>query len=166
MKAIHKTLVLITVTLTASAVSALAGTAQGQPASDAAAKAAAPLDQLPHEVQSGSVQVKKDDEQAMAAQASVTAAEAAKVAAGATNGKVLATKLDDENGYLIWEVEVLDPQGKETQIKIDAGNGSLLAAEINGEGEHGDGDRDEHRHSSWKFWEDKDDGAQGDTAEE
>jgi uncharacterized membrane protein YkoI len=163
-KAIHKTLVLITLTLTASAVSALAGTAQGQLASGAAAKAAVALDQLPHEVQNGSIQVKKDKEQTMAAQASVTAAEAAKVAAGATNGKVLATKLDDENGYLIWKVHVLDPQGKEAQLNIDAGNGRLLAAETNSEGEHGD--RDEHRHSSWKFWEDKDDGAQGDKAEE
>jgi uncharacterized membrane protein YkoI len=166
MKAIHKTLVLITATLTASAVSALAGTAQGQPASGAAAKAAVPLDQLPHEVQNGSVQVKKDDEQAMAAQASVSSEEAAKRAVRATHGKVLSTRLDDENGYLIWEVEVLGPQGKEAQLKIDAGNGRLLAAKISGEGEHGDGDRDEHRHSSWKFWEDKDDGAQGDTAEE
>jgi hypothetical protein len=51
---------------------------------------------------------------------------------------------------------VLDPQGKQTELKIDAGNGRLLAATSGAEDEHKD--RDEEKHSSWKFWERDDEG--------
>ncbi|MGA7979560.1 MAG: hypothetical protein WCA32_04940 [Chromatiaceae bacterium] len=69
MKAIEKTLVRIT--LSGSGVTALADTAQGQSVAGVAVKAV-PLDQLPEEVQGGSVQVKNDDERTMTARANVT----------------------------------------------------------------------------------------------
>ena len=158
MKITPKTLLLIAATgaLSAGGVAALADAPKDQPAPGAPAKAGVSLGQLPHEVRSGSVQVKRDDEKAMIGRASVTSEEAARLAVTATKGKVLATKLDDENGYLIWEVEVLDPQGKGTELKIDAGNGRLLAATTGEENEHGD--KDEEKHSSWKFWEHDDEG--------
>ena len=42
------------------------------------------------------------------------------------------------------------------RLKIDAGNGRLLAATSGAEDEHKD--RDEEKHSSWKFWERDDEG--------
>jgi hypothetical protein len=157
MKITPKTLLLVAATgaLSAGGVAALADAPQGQPAPGASVKAAVSLDQLPHEVRSGSVQVKQDDEKALIGRASVTSEEAARIAVTATKGKVLATKLDDENGYLVWEVEVLDPQGKEMELKIDAGNGRLLAATTGEENEH---ENREKKHSSWKFWEHDDEG--------
>ncbi len=111
------------------------------------------IEQLPTEVQSGSVQVKNDDDAAMASQAKLTSSEASKIATMAFPGKVIETKLDDENDYLIWEVEIIDAKGHEAQLKIDAGNGRLLAAES-----EDDEDKDEGKSkgSSWKFWEDND----------
>ena len=158
MKITPKTLLLIAATgaLSAGGLAALADAPKGEPAAGAAVKAAVPLDQLPQEVRGGSVQVKKEDVQAMIARARVTSGEAARLAVTATNGKVLATKLDDDNGYLIWEVDVLDPHGKQTELKIDAGNGRLLAAASGTEDEHED--RDEEKHSGWKFWEKDDEG--------
>ncbi len=91
--------------------------------------------------------------QPMAGQARITASKAAKIATTALPGKVIEIKLDDENGYLIWEVEIIDANGHETQLKIDAGNGRLLVAES-----EDDEDKDEGKSkgSSWKFWEDND----------
>jgi uncharacterized membrane protein YkoI len=158
MKITPQTLLLIAATgaLSAGGVAALADTSKGQPTEGVAVKTAVPLDQLPQEVRRGSVQVKKEDAQAMIARARVTSEEAAKLAVTATKGKILATKLDDENGYLIWEVDVLDPQGKQTELMIDAGNGRLLAAASGVEHEHED--EDGQKHSSWKFWEGEDEG--------
>lgn len=111
------------------------------------------IEKLPSEVRHGSVRAKDDDGAAIAGQARLTSSEAAKIATTALPGKVSETNLDDENGYLIWEVEIIDPNGHETQLKIDAGNGRLLAAES-----ESDEDRDEgeSKGSSWKFWEDND----------
>jgi uncharacterized membrane protein YkoI len=158
MKLTHKTLLLIAATgaLSACGTAALADASKGQPVEGASVQTAVALGQLPREVRSGSVQVKKEDVQAMIARARVTSGEAARLAVTATKGKVLATKLDDDNGYLIWEVDVLGPQGKQTELKIDAGNGRLLAAASGTEDEHED--RDEEKHSGWKFWEKDDEG--------
>ncbi len=102
------------------------------------------IEQLPTEVQSGSVRVKDDDDAAMASQARITASEAAKIATTALPGKIIEIELEDEDDYLIWEAKIVGANGHETELKIDAGNGRLLAAEKEDD-------------SWWKFWEDNDD---------
>ena len=130
------------------------------------------MGQFPAEVQSGSIAVKDDNETAMAAQAKITSSEAAQIAQKGLPGKVVQTRLDDENGYLVWEVEVIGDQGQKTQLKIDAGDGRLLAVEAGetaehegaSDREHRDGDRedqDEGTHSSWKLWEHNDQDERG-----
>lgn len=122
------------------------------------------IEQLPPEVQSGSIRMNDGNERARAAQARVSASDAVQIAMKALPGKVVESRLDEENGYLIWEVEVVNAQGQEAQLKIDAGDGRLLAAEAGEDGERHDGDRkdderEDHaqsKHSSWKFWEDND----------
>jgi len=168
MKPIRKSVIAITVTgvLTGTAVAALADTAKGKPFEGVVVEDVVILEQFPAEVQSGSVQAKDEGEKAMAARAKITSSEAARIAQTALPGKVIETQLDDENGYLVWEVEVIGDQGQEAQLKIDAGDGRLLAVEAGEQGEHegasdrkdrdGDQDRDDEKHSSWKFWEDDD----------
>ncbi len=166
MKPIRKSVIAMTVTgvLTGTAVAAVADTAKGKPFEGVVVEDVVILEQFPAEVQSGSVQAKDEGEKAMAARAKITASEAARIAQTALPGKVVETQLDDENGYLIWEVELIGDQGQETQLKIDAGNGRLLAVEAGEAGEHEEAndredrdgdreDRDDNKHSSWKFWE-------------
>jgi uncharacterized membrane protein YkoI len=39
--------------------------------------------------------------------------------------------LGDENGYLVWEVELTDASKTAHEVKVDAGNGAILATEAN-----------------------------------
>jgi len=119
------------------------------------------LEQLPTEVQHGLFKVGDSNEQTMTKMAKLSALEAIQIATKAAPGKVVELQLDKENGFLIWEVSKIAEDGQEVQLKLDAGNGRLLAAET---GDHHDekDDDDEHeernegKHSSWKFWEDND----------
>ncbi|MCG6863206.1 MAG: PepSY domain-containing protein [Chromatiaceae bacterium] len=156
MKSVRRSVISITVTgvLTGTALAALADTAKGKPFEGVVVEDVVVVEQFPTEVQSGSVQVKDDSETALLARAKITSGEAARIAEKALPGKAVETRLDEENGYLVWEVEIAGDQGQETQLKIDAGDGRLLAVEADRKGEHEDeNDRDEEKHSGWKFWE-------------
>jgi len=169
MKSVPKRVILITVTgvLTGTALAALADTAKGKPFEGVVVEDVVVVDQFPTEVQGGSVAVKNDQEAALLAQAKIASAEAARIAEKALPGKVVETKLDEENGYLVWKVGLVGDEGKVHELKIDAGNGRLLAIEAGEKGEQEaandredtDGDRedrDEQEHDRWKFWEDND----------
>lgn len=159
MKTINQTLIAFAVAsvLGGGAVAALAGEAKTD-------SKASQDTQYASEVKNGSIRIKDDNEQAMVAKARITAGEAGQIATKAYSGKVTESQLDEENGYLIWEVEVMDTHGKETEVKIDAGDGRILAVETGEDDEHREGDRedddrDDHaegKHNSWKFWENND----------
>ncbi len=102
------------------------------------------MQNLPTEARNGSIQVKGENEGAMATQARINVSEAARIATTAHPGKVVETHLGNENGSLIWEVTQQDTQGREIQLKLDAGNGNLLAAEF---GDHEDGNYEDHEDS-------------------
>jgi uncharacterized membrane protein YkoI len=164
MQQVKKTVIAITITgvLTGSALAALADSAKGKPFEGVVVEDVVVMEQFPTEVQNGSIQVKHASQQAMVAKTRLSSNQAADIAIQALPGKVVETRLDEENGYLIWDIEVIGDTGQLTQLKIDAGNGHLLAME-SGDKEQHDGDRedrDEGRHSSWKFWErhDQDEG--------
>ncbi len=165
MKKLHATVVALTMgsVLAGSGMYAFAentGNADAKPFEGIVVEGIVVVEQLPTEVQSGSIKVGDANEQAMANMAKLDAFDALQIAAKASPGKVVELQLDDENGFLIWEVAEMTPDGKELQLKLDAGDGRLLAAET---GEHNDAeDRDEGKHSSWKFWEDNDDDEKGD----
>jgi len=71
---------------------------------------------------------KSKDEKAMAALARITSEEAAAIARRARPGTVVETELEEEDGYLVWEVEVVAGD-KELKLKIDAGDGRVLGIE-------------------------------------
>jgi uncharacterized membrane protein YkoI len=54
-------------------------------------------------------------------------AEAEQAAISKMLGKVIETELDDENGFLVWHVEVLAKDGTTSELAVDAGNGEVLA---------------------------------------
>jgi len=88
---------------------------------------------LPTEVRAGSIQIGPNEprpNQAMlAAKARIKPGAAITTARQAMPGKVVRARLDDENGYLIWSVGIVTPNGDQHDLKIDAGNGKLLAAD-------------------------------------
>lgn len=43
--------------------------------------------------------------------------------------KVGQVQLGNENGYLVYELELQDKSGQQLEVKVDAGNGQILAAE-------------------------------------
>jgi uncharacterized membrane protein YkoI len=69
------------------------------------------------------------ESQALAGLAKISAADAEKAALAKVSGTVIKTSLDNENGYLVYSVEVKDAQGKVFDVKVDAGNGTVLATE-------------------------------------
>lgn len=81
----------------------------------------------PEDVRAASIKLPrgvKKGEFARLAKISQTQAEAAALAV--LPGEVVRAKLDDENGYLIWQVDVRHAQGM-AEVKVDAGNGQVLA---------------------------------------
>lgn len=61
--------------------------------------------------------------------AKISQADAEKAALAKVQGTVVKTVLDNENGYLVYSVSIKDTQGKISDVKIDAGTGSVLTVE-------------------------------------
>lgn len=55
--------------------------------------------------------------------ATVTIHQAVDVASQMESGTVIEAKLDEEDGKLVWEVEILKADGKEIEIHVDAHTG-------------------------------------------
>lgn len=65
--------------------------------------------------------------------AKIDRAAAEKAALQAVPGTVVETELDNENGFVVYSVEVKSTDGTVTDVKVDAGNGQVLAqgSEVN-----------------------------------
>lgn len=84
---------------------------------------------FPDEVKSSSVRlprgVKKAD---LAGHAKIDQAQAEAAALAALPGQIVKAKLDNEDGYLVWQIDVKHAKGV-TEVAVDAGNGKVLAME-------------------------------------
>lgn len=99
---------------------------------------------LSDEVKSSSIKVPENTEtQAEFAKFATVSQQQAEAAALAVQpGTVVKSKLDDEDGYLVWQVDVKHAKGT-TEIAVDAGNAKVLAAEAE---EDEEDDDNEHEH--------------------
>ena len=100
------------------------------------------------EVRGGTIRLEKQVEADFPTLAKLTFAQAAQNAVGAVQGKVLKTELENENGFLVYGIEVVTVDRTIVDVKVDAGSGTVLAMdrdnlddEDHDPGEHG-GDRD------------------------
>lgn len=76
---------------------------------------------------------------ALAGLATVTADEATAAALQAVPGTAGAAQLENENGYVVYGVEITQADGTTVDVKIDAGNGTVLAQDTgDGDGETAD----------------------------
>ena len=97
----------------------------------------------------GSIQVPKttgpegtetDEAAALAKLAKITADQAKQAALAKFPGAtVQKTTLDDENGSLVYTVELTDASKAAQEVKVDAGNGAVLAVEAGGADNEGPG---------------------------
>ncbi|MGV6818350.1 MAG: PepSY domain-containing protein [Thiotrichales bacterium] len=123
---------------------ASAESGQGSPAAEFIVEDVVVAEQLPDEVTSASIKVDHVDDEAFAGLAKISITKAIEVAQAVVPGTIVEAKLDEENDFLIWEVEIIDKNSQEIQLKIDAGNARLLAAE---------NEREEEEAHWWKFWD-------------
>jgi len=90
----------------------------------------------------GSIAVKGGNETAFPAMAKVSLDEAIQAALKAVQGKVLKAELEDEDGSLVYGVEVVKADNSVMDVKIDAGNGKLLKIEQDHKDGRDDGDNE------------------------
>ena len=98
----------------------------------------------------GSVQVPDDESMSEADEASqleplagVTADDAMAAATAAVPGTAGDAELENENGSVVYEVPVTADDGTVTEVKVDAGNGDVLATETDDEENEADEADDE-----------------------
>ena len=122
-------------------------TALGAGAALAASKATG--HKLPDEVKSASIKVPENTESQseFAKLARVTQQQAEAAALAVQPGQVVQAKLDDEDGFLVWQIDVKHDKGT-TEIAVDAGNNNVLAAEAEeSDGNEHEGDEGHEGHN-------------------
>jgi uncharacterized membrane protein YkoI len=77
----------------------------------------------------GSIEVQNGDEAGFTDLAKISFDSAIKSATATVPGKVLKAELENENGYLVYCVEVVKSDRQIADIKVDAGNGKVLKIE-------------------------------------
>jgi len=89
----------------------------------------------------GSIQITGDDEAVQAEMTKISLDSAVSEALKAVPGKVLKVELENENGSLVYGVEIAKADHQIADVKVDAGNGKVLkidADQNNHEGHKGE----------------------------
>lgn len=79
-----------------------------------------------------------DESKALQPLATVTADEATAAALSAIPGTAGSAELENENGYVVYGVEITATDGTVTDVKVDAGNGTVLAQDTDSDTETND----------------------------
>lgn len=99
---------------------------------------------FPDEVKTSSIQLPRGVKKAqLATYAKIDQRQAEAAALAALPGEVVKAKLDNEEGYLVWQIDIKHAQGV-TEVAVDAGNGQVLAMEHEEDDDH-DEDHGERR---------------------
>jgi hypothetical protein len=96
-----------------------------------------------NKVHGGTIRIEKQAEADFPALAKLSFDQAVQNALAAVQGQILKTELEDENGFLVYGVEVVTVDKAIVDVKVDAGSGKVLAMDKeNGNDE--DHESDEH----------------------
>jgi hypothetical protein len=79
------------------------------------------------EVRDGTIRIENQVEADFPALARITWNQAIQKALAIVHGQVLKTELEDENGFLVYGVEVVTADKVIVDVKVDAGSGKVLA---------------------------------------
>jgi uncharacterized membrane protein YkoI len=81
------------------------------------------------EVKNGTIRIEKQTEAEFPSMAKISIDQAVERALASVQGQVLKTELEDENGFLVYDVEVVSASKAIMEVKVDAGSGKVLAME-------------------------------------
>lgn len=152
-------------------VAALAGAAtspeQTAPTSPAAA---VEEDQTQDPILNGSIQspedeslAEADEAKALEGLATISSSDAEQAALDANPGATVnSTELGNENGSVVYEVELTDADGADLEVKVDAGNGVVLAQETDSEDDEEEDEADQEANEA----DETDEAAEADEAAE
>ena len=94
----------------------------------------------------GSIRI-KCDEAGFADMAKIPLESAINAALKEVPGKVLRAELEDENGYLVYGVEIAKADQQIVDVKVDAGDGKILKTDIDqADKEHHEGEDSDRGH--------------------
>ncbi len=100
----------------------------------------AKTDDAEKEIRNGTIPIPRTTEADYPGMAKISFDQAIQKALAAVKGKVLEAELEEEDGFLVYEVEIVGQNRSVTEVMVDAGNGEILAMEQ--ESEDGESDRD------------------------
>ncbi len=83
-----------------------------------------------NEIHDGTIRIEKQVEADFPALAKLTPAQAVHKALTAVHGQMLKTELENENGFLVYRVEVVTADKAIVAVKVDAGSGKVLAKNL------------------------------------
>jgi uncharacterized membrane protein YkoI len=102
------------------------------------------------EIRNGTIRIQNQTEAQFPSMAKVSMDQAIQKALVSNQGQVLKTELEDENGFLVYGIEVVTADETVMDVKVDAGSGEVLGMhrdkldrEDDESGEHGDRDRED-----------------------
>ena len=78
----------------------------------------------------GTIKVERQAEAEFPAMAKINMEQAMAAALAAVPGQVLKAELDDENGFLLYKIEVVTANKTIMKVKVDAGDGKILATKL------------------------------------
>lgn len=82
-----------------------------------------------NEIRNGTIRIEKQSEAEFPSIARISMDQAVQQALASVQGQVLKTELEDENGFLVYGVEVVTADKAIVDVKVDAGSGEMLAME-------------------------------------
>lgn len=74
----------------------------------------------------GTIAVSKKDKKKYPDLAKVSFQQALDIVSKKSTGKIVEIALEEERGYLVYEVELVTPEHTKTELYLDAGDGSVL----------------------------------------
>jgi uncharacterized membrane protein YkoI len=81
------------------------------------------------EVKNGTIRIEKQTEAEFPSMAKISMDQAVERALASVQGQILKTELEDENGFLVYGIEVVSADKSVVDVKVDAGTGKVLAME-------------------------------------
>jgi uncharacterized membrane protein YkoI len=108
------------------------------------------------EVRNGTIRVENQSEADFPTMAKIKMDQAVQKALAAVPGQVLKTELEDENGFLVYGVEVVTADKTIMDVKVDAGSGKVLAMDRDEPDETHDGGHHDREEEDQKHGENRD----------
>jgi len=94
----------------------------------------------------GSIKAGKNDEAALSDLAKISLVSAIDAALKQVPGQALRAELENENGFLVYGVEIVSADRQVMEVKVDAGNGAILKTAADAKDSEKKGEKQDEDH--------------------